>query len=66
MKKLIAIVLACLSALYFAVGIVIPDPVPFIDEGLALVVFLNTTAYLGLDFKKFFSPSKKKKNEIDV
>jgi len=30
------------------------DPLPFLDEGLALLVLLNSLAYLGLDFHWLF------------
>ena len=59
MKKLIAIVLALASGLYLAFGWA-PDPIPFLDEGAALLVFLNCLAYLGLDLRRFFGLKSKK------
>jgi hypothetical protein len=41
----------------------VPDPLPFIDEGLALVIFLNALAYLGLDLRGLFGMGKGKKEE---
>ena len=52
MKKLIALILAIASGLYLGFGW-LPDPIPFIDEGAALLVLLNSLAYLGL-----FYPSR--------
>ncbi|MDE0826337.1 MAG: hypothetical protein OSA48_05980 [Akkermansiaceae bacterium] len=62
MKKLIALILALASGLYLAFGW-LPDPIPFIDEGVALVVFLNSLAHLGLDLRRFFGLGGGKKEE---
>ena len=62
MKKLIALVLAVASGVYLLFGW-LPDPIPFIDEGVALLVFLNSLAHLGLDLRGFFGVGKGKKEK---
>jgi len=63
MKRLLALLVALVSGVYlFGFGWV-PDPLPFIDEGVALVVFLNALAYLGLDLRGLFGVGKGKKEE---
>ena len=62
MRTIVAAILAILSGIYLAFGWV-PDPLPFIDEGLALVVFLNSLAYLGLDLRGLFGMKKGKKEK---
>lgn len=59
-KKLIALILALASGVYLAFGW-LPDPIPFVDEGVALVVFLNSLAHLGLDLRRFFGMGGGKK-----
>ena len=54
MKKLLAALLAAVSGTALAFDIVIPDPIPFIDEGVLLLVFVSSLAHLGLDLRKFF------------
>ena len=63
MKKLIALLLALGSGLYLGtIGIAL-DPLPFIDEGVAILVLLNSLAYLGLDLRRFFGLKGAKKKE---
>jgi hypothetical protein len=31
----------------------VPDPVPFIDEGIALVVLVKSLGFLGIDISRF-------------
>jgi len=50
MKKIIAIIFLAASGM----GLLVPDPVPFIDEGILIMVALNSLAYLGLDVRKLF------------
>jgi hypothetical protein len=62
MKRKIAWIGVILSGLYLLTAGPIPDPIPFIDEGVALAVFLKCTAYLGFDLRKwlhFFSKISK-------
>jgi hypothetical protein len=62
MKRKLAWIGAILSGLYLITAGPIPDPIPFIDEGVALAVLLKCTAYLGYDLRKwlpFFGKSAK-------
>lgn len=61
MKRIIAWALSILSGVYLLVAGPIPDPLPFIDEATALLVFINATAYLGYDLRRwlpFFGKGK--------
>jgi len=63
MKRMIAWFFALLSGLYLLVSVPIPDPLPFVDEATALLIFLNATAYLGFDLRRwlpFFGKAKPK------
>ena len=40
------------------------DPFPFLDEGLAALVFLNALAYLGVDLRNVFG--KKEPQPVPV
>jgi hypothetical protein len=62
-KKLVALLLAIASGVYLATIGIMPDPIPFIDEGLALAVLLSSLAHLGLDFRGFFGKGKGKKEK---
>ncbi len=72
MKKLIAAFLALLSGLYLATLGILPDPLPFLDEGIALLLLLNCLAYLGLDLRGFLgrkpepAPVRARGRTIDV
>lgn len=54
MKTLLVIAIAVLSGLYLLVMGPTLDPLPFLDEGLAGLVFLNALAYLGIDLRNVF------------
>jgi hypothetical protein len=62
MKRKLAWFGVVLSAVYLLTIGLMPDPVPFIDEGLALAVLLKCSGYLGYDLRKWlpFFPKKKK------
>ena len=70
MKKLIAVLLALASGAYLGTIGLAPDPIPFIDEGIALIVLLNSLAWLGLDLRRFFGiksdKAKKEATTIDI
>ena len=57
MKRKLAWIGAIVSGLYLLTIGPLPfpamDPLPFIDEGVALAVFLKSTSYLGFDFRKW-------------
>lgn len=54
MKNLLAIAFALISGLYLLVMVPTLDPFPFLDEGLAGLIFLNALAYLGIDLRTLF------------
>lgn len=54
MKRFILWIIALVSGFYaFIAGPFIPDPIPFLDEGIALVIFLKSTSALGYDMRRF-------------
>lgn len=61
MKRKLAWLGVILSVLYLLTLGIIPDPLPFIDEGLALAVLLNSASYLGYDLRKWLPFFSKKK-----
>lgn len=70
MKKFIALIFAVLSGGYLVLG-PIPDPLPFLDEGMALLVFVKSMAVLGIDLSRFLpfagkksKPDGKKEGEV--
>lgn len=58
-KKFIALVFAVLSGGYLLLG-PLPDPLPFLDEGMALLVFVKSLAVLGVDLSRFLPLAGKK------
>ncbi|WP_035602844.1 hypothetical protein [Haloferula sp. BvORR071] len=62
MKKLIAFLFALASGVYFIALGWLPDPLPFVDEATALIVFIKSMQVLGVDLTRFipFLPKKYK------
>ncbi|RYD35921.1 MAG: hypothetical protein EOP87_06450 [Verrucomicrobiaceae bacterium] len=54
MKRLVLWIVALISGFYaFLAGPFIPDPLPFLDEAVALAIFLKATSALGYDVRRF-------------
>lgn len=63
MKRFILWIIALVSGFYaFLAGPFIPDPLPFLDEAVALAIFLKTTSALGYDLTRFLPFFRKAKN----
>jgi hypothetical protein len=52
-KRKIAMLLAGLSGIYLLVAIPTPDPLPFIDEAAALLIFVRSMAFIGYDVRRW-------------
>lgn len=75
MKRKLTWLGAILSGLYLLTVGIMPDPLPFVDEAIALAVFLKCTSALGYDLRKWLpflgknaksKPSENPKNDKDV
>lgn len=65
MKRRLVWGVAILSGLI----LLVPDPVPFIDEGLALLMFVKSMAYLGHDVTRlipFMRKGRAKSPEVEA
>jgi hypothetical protein len=52
-KKVLALFFAVLSGLSLLLLVLIPDPLPFLDEATALLVLVQSLSVLGLDVRRF-------------
>lgn len=60
MKRNFAWAGAVLSGLYLLIAVPTLDPLPFIDEGVALGIFLKCISMLGYDLRKWLPFFRKK------
>ncbi len=52
MKRKLAWMVAIVSGVYVVLG-PLPDPIPLLDEGLALMVFVKAMGWLGYDVTRW-------------
>jgi len=68
MKRRIAWGVAIVSGAALGVTLVVPDPLPFVDEAIFLAVFVKSMNYLGYDVTRwipFLGKGKKKRAAAD-
>ncbi len=61
MKKIFALFLLIASA----IGLAIPDPILFLDEGLLFIILINSLAMLGFDLRRFVGMKSGKQKASD-
>lgn len=52
-KKALALFFAVLSGIYLLTLGIMPDPLPFLDEATALLIFVQSMSVLGIDLRRF-------------
>jgi hypothetical protein len=53
MRKLFAALVALLSGGYLLTLGIAPDPLPFLDEATALLIFVKSLSVLGIDLTRY-------------
>ncbi|MGB6222422.1 hypothetical protein [Haloferula sp.] len=53
MKKLLTLIFAAVSGIYLLTVGIAPDPLPFLDEATALLIFVKSMSALGFDISRF-------------
>lgn len=53
MKRLFLWIVSILSGLYLLIAGPLIDPIPFVDEAIALAIFLKATSALGYDLRRW-------------
>ncbi len=62
MKRKIVWLLAILSGLYLLIAGPMLDPLPFVDEAMALMIFVKSMSYLGYDVRRWLPFLRKNKS----
>lgn len=63
MKKLIVLLIAVVSGISLFADILIPDPLPFLDEAILFAIFTKSITYLGFDLTRFMPFLKSRRSK---